>query len=109
MSQAEKEKKEKKEAMKQLRAARKERVSVASAIMKQQKKDIASIKEQIQNNVGTVPLIADATGIPASDVLWYIAALKKYGEISEGEKDGSYFQYVLCRSEGKREEAHDIG
>jgi hypothetical protein len=109
MNQGEKENKAKKEAMKQLRAARKEQITMASDIIKQQKKDIAAIKEQIQNNVGTVPLIADATGIPASNVLWYIAALKKYGDIIEGEKDGSYFQYVLPQNEEKREDAHDNG
>ena len=95
--------------MKQLRAARKAHITAASARMKQQNKDIAAIKDQIQNHVRTVPLIAEATGIPAADVLWYIAALKKYGDIIEGEKDGSYFEYMLFQSEGEKEDAHDNG
>jgi hypothetical protein len=33
--------------------------------------------------------------LPASEVLWYVATLKKYGEILEGPKDGGYFRYRL--------------
>jgi hypothetical protein len=29
-------------------------------------------------------------------VLWFIATLKKYGEIAEGDKDGGYFRYYLA-------------
>jgi DNA-binding IclR family transcriptional regulator len=43
----------------------------------------------------TVPEIAAATGLPVSEVLWYVATLKKYGEILEGPKAGSYFRYRL--------------
>jgi hypothetical protein len=30
-----------------------------------------------------------------SEAMWIVAALKKYGEIAEGEKDGGYFRYKL--------------
>ena len=43
----------------------------------------------------TVPEIAAATGLAASDVLWYVASLKKYGEILEGPKDSGYYRYRL--------------
>lgn len=109
MSQVEEEKKAKKEAMKQLRAARKEQIAEASGKMKKQKKDIEAIKEKMNNDVGTVPQIAEATGIPSSEVLWYIAALKKYGEVMEAEKDDGYFRYVLSQGSAKEEDAHDIG
>jgi hypothetical protein len=46
-----------------------------------------------------VPEISKATGIPSDRVLWYLATLKKYGDIIEGDKDGSYFRYVLAESE----------
>jgi predicted transcriptional regulator len=37
------------------------------------------------------PTIAAATGVSTAEILWYVAALKKYGEIKEAEKDGGYF------------------
>ena len=109
MSQVEEEKKAKEEAMKQLRAARKEQISVVAARMKKHKKDIKAIKEQLQNDVGTVPRIADATGIPSSEVLWYIAALKKYGEIMEAEKDDNYYRYALSQDVEQMEGEHVNG
>ena len=85
-----------KEAMKKLRAARKETIKRAADKMKKQKKAIKDIKEQLKDKAGTVPEVAEATGIPPSEVLWYLAALKNYGQILEGEKDGSYFRYKLA-------------
>ena len=109
MSQVEEKKKAKEEAMKQLRAARKEQISMVAAKMKKHKKDIKDIKEQLQNGVGTVPRIAEATGIPSSDVLWYIAALKKYGEIMEAEKNDNYFRYALSQGVEQSEDEHVNG
>lgn len=96
MAQAQ-EKKGHKEAMKQLRAERKEKIAAASARMKEQKKAIKAITEVLKYGGKTVPQIAEQTGMGASEVLWYIAALKKYGQIVEGKQDGSYFQYELAQ------------
>lgn len=85
----------KKAAMKRLRQERKQKIKAIAATMKAQKEAVKAIKEQMKNDVGTVPSIARETGISPDKVLWYIAALKKYGEISEAEKDGGYFRYVL--------------
>ena len=82
-----------KEAMKKLRAARKPTIKAAAARMKKQRKAVKAIREQLADKAGTVPEIAEATGIPSSAVLWYLAALKNYGQILEGEKEGSYFRY----------------
>ena len=95
MSQNNKQKKAKKDAMKKLRQERKQNIKENAATMKAQKEAVKAIKEQMKNDVGTVPRIAKETGISPDKVLWYIAALKKYGEISEAEKDGGYFRYVL--------------
>ena len=95
MSQNDQDKKAKREALKKLRNSRKEWITRAAAKVKEQKKALKAIKGQLKEGVETVPRIAEATGIPADRVLWYIAALKKYGEISEAEKDGGYFRYVL--------------
>ena len=95
MSRNDEQKKAKKDAMKRLRQERKQKIKAVAATIKAQKEDVKAIKEQMKNDVGTVPSIARETGISPDKVLWYIAALKKYGEISEAEKDGGYFRYVL--------------
>jgi DNA-directed RNA polymerase sigma subunit (sigma70/sigma32) len=92
-------KKKKKEAMKKLREDRKEWITKASTIVKEQKTILKAIKGHLENQPATVPEISKATGIPSDRVLWYLATLKKYGDIIEGDKDGSYFRYVLAESE----------
>jgi predicted transcriptional regulator len=92
----------KKEAMKKLRRDRKAKIKAAKALMKEQQKTIKAIKEQLRDRPMTVPEIAATTGIEASSVLWFLAALKKYGKVVEGEKEGSYFKFRLAEktSEG---------
>ena len=92
-------KKKKKEAMKKLREDRKEWIAKASTIVKEQKKILKAIKGHLENQPATVPEISKAIGIPSDRVLWYLATMKKYGDIIEGEKDGGYFRYVLAKSE----------
>ncbi|MEJ2656275.1 MAG: helix-turn-helix domain-containing protein [Desulfobacterales bacterium] len=91
-------KKKKKEAMKKLRDDRKEWIAKAAQQVKQQKKERKAIKEYLENQPATVPEISEVTGMPSDRVLWYLATLKKYGDIIEGEKDGGYFRYVLTQS-----------
>jgi predicted Rossmann fold nucleotide-binding protein DprA/Smf involved in DNA uptake len=84
-----------KTALKQLKAARKEQIAAATARMKDQRRAVKAIKARLEGTELTVPEIAAATGLPASEVLWYVATLKKYGEILEGPKDGGYYRYRL--------------
>ena len=63
-----------------------------------QRKEIKAIREQLNEKGATVPEIAGATGIPSAEVMWYLATLKRYGLIVEGEKDGGYFRYALTRT-----------
>ena len=100
MSQEATEKTEKKEAMKKLRQSRKETIKTTSVRMKENRKAIKSIKEQLRDEARTVPELAWATGLASSEVLWFIATLKKYGEIVEGDKDGGYFRYYLADAAG---------
>ncbi len=90
-----------KEALKKLKAARKEQIALVTSRMKEQRKAIKAIKEQLGDAELTVPEIAEATGLPVSEVLWYVASLKKYGEILEGPKAGSYFRYKLGQPAGE--------
>ena len=84
-----------KEALKQLKAARQEQIAAATSRMKELRRAVKAIKEHLAGTELTVPEIAAATGLPAPEVLWYVASLKKYGEILEGPKDGGYFRYRL--------------
>jgi len=101
MGQAEEEKKAQKEAMKELRKSRKQFIKSSAARLKEQNKTIKMIKEQIKDDPKTVPEISQAAGIPSSDVMWYIATMKKFGEVLEAEQDESYFRYGLADSGGE--------
>ena len=87
-----------KASLKGLREARKQSVEALSRKVKEQKRIIAGIREQLGEGPKTVPEMASALGLPSSEVLWFVAALKKYGEIAEGEKEGGYFRYELAGS-----------
>jgi predicted transcriptional regulator len=96
MSEANEEKAEKKEAMRRLRQSRKHTIKATSARVKENKRAIKAIKDHLKDEAGTVPEIAAATGLGSAEVLWFLATLKKYGEILEGDKDGGYFRYYLA-------------
>ena len=85
-----------KEALKKLRETRRFWVEKAKTSIKAQSEIIKQIKTQLAGAAGTVPEIARATGMTTSQVLLYIAGLKKYGIVVEGEKDGDYFKYHLA-------------
>jgi predicted Rossmann fold nucleotide-binding protein DprA/Smf involved in DNA uptake len=93
-----------KEALKKLKAARKEQISAATSRMKEQRRAVKAIKERMEGAELTVPEIAAATGLPVSEVLWYVASLKKYGEILEGPKDGAYYRYRLSQAAAQEAE-----
>ncbi len=84
-----------KEALKKLKAARKAQIAAATGRMKEQRRAVKAIKACLEGAELTVPEIAAATGLPVSEVLWFVASLKKYGEILEGPKAGSYYRYRL--------------
>jgi hypothetical protein len=85
-----------KEALKQLKAARKDQIAAATARMKEQRRAVKAIKASLAEAELTVPEIAGATGLPVTEVLWYVATLKKYGEVLEGPKAGGYYRYRLA-------------
>jgi predicted Rossmann fold nucleotide-binding protein DprA/Smf involved in DNA uptake len=88
---------QKKEALKNLREARKQTIAAVSASVKEQRKATAAIKAELQQGERTVPEIAAATGLPSAEVLWFVATLKKYGEVSEAMPAGSYYRYRLVQ------------
>ena len=85
-----------KEALKQLREERKVWIDRARKTVKAQNAVIKAIKTQLAEAPGTVPEIARALKMKTGDVLLFVAALRKYGEVVEGPKDGDYFKYQLA-------------
>lgn len=92
-----------KDALKRLREQRKGVVARNARESRRQARAIKSLKERLNEKGGaTVPEIAGEMDIPASEVLYYIATLKKYGEVAEGDKDGSFFRYLpVAVAEGR--------
>ncbi|SLM28048.1 conserved hypothetical protein [Desulfamplus magnetovallimortis] len=92
-------KEQKKEAIKQLRTQRKDSIANASALMKNQKKEMKVIRDFLKNGDATVPAIADGVSMPVNQTLWYVMAMKKYGEVLESTKEGAWFKYSLIPTE----------
>ena len=86
-----------KEALKKLKAARKEQIAGATKRMQAQRRALKAIKASLADSELTVPELAEATGLPVDQVLWFVASMKKYGEILEGPKAGDYYRYKLSQ------------
>ncbi|MGD9975475.1 MAG: hypothetical protein AB7S77_20635 [Desulfatirhabdiaceae bacterium] len=91
---------QKTEELKALRRARKNMIQRATEQVKEQKKAIKAIRDVLAGAACTVPEMALATGMGTELVLWYVSAMKKYGEIVESEKDDSYYRYALAPAKG---------
>ena len=98
-----------KAALKALRQERAETIARVRARLKEQKRDLAGIKAELAGQPRTVPQIAQATGLPADRVLWYVTALRKYGQAAEGDQAGGYFYYELIEDgqDPAQDEAED--
>lgn len=64
-------------------------------LLKSQKHDQQEITKALKAQPGTVPAVATATGLPSQQVLWWLAAMKKYGLVAEQGMDGDYPVYAL--------------
>ncbi len=86
-----------KEALKRLRQERQKRISELAGLVRRQKKELGMIREHLAaEEMGmTPPRLAESTGLAVSLVMWYLATMKRYGEVKEGGKDGGWFRYLL--------------
>ena len=57
------------------------------------------LERALQDAPHSVPQLAGQTGISAHEVLWHIAAMKKYGLVEETGMDesGDYYLYGLSK------------
>lgn len=82
--------------LKTLRESRKSQIAAATARMKQQRQAVQALEAALRQGDQTVPELARATRLPSAQVLYYLATLKKYGKVLEGEAAGGYFRYRLA-------------
>ena len=64
-------------------------------LLKSQKQAQQAITKALKEQPRSVPDIAQMTGLPSKDVLWWLAAMKKYGLVAEDGMNGDYPIYKL--------------
>lgn len=81
------------EMLKRLREAHAPSVERTQALVKEQRQLHQAICQFIQETPKTVPQIASQIGKTTSEVLWYLAVMKKYGVVIEAGMCGDYPLY----------------
>ncbi len=85
------------EVLKRLREAHGTTVERSQAMMKEQKQMQNAICQFIRETPKTVPEIAAEIGRPTHEVLWFVAALRKYGIVVEAGMCGDYPLYQRAK------------
>jgi predicted transcriptional regulator len=83
------------EVLKGLRESHAASFSKTQEMLKSQKQTQQAITKSLKEQPRTVPAIASLAGLPSKDVLWWLAAMKKYGLVAEEGMDGDYPIYKL--------------
>ena len=79
--------------LKRLRGEHQETVAATQALLKEQRKTANQICQAVRDKPKTVPEMAELIGLPSHEVLWHVAALKKYGILEEAGACGMYYLY----------------
>jgi predicted ArsR family transcriptional regulator len=82
-----------------LREQHRDSVGKSQALLKEQQAVRRTLQRALQVGPQTVPQLAEATGLPAHQVLWHVTALKKYGQVEEVgvDEDEVYYLYRLSK------------
>jgi hypothetical protein len=83
--------------LKKLRDERKDSIEHTRVLLKAQQEARRKICQAMRHGSETVPEIAEASGLPAHQVLWHITALKKYDQVVETGKCGEYYRYAMVQ------------
>jgi len=89
------------EILKRLREDHKDTVTRTQALLKEQRAIRRQICQTMRDAPRTVPEVAEATGLPADQVLWHITAMRKYDLVAEAEMSGEYYTYQLVQESKK--------
>jgi predicted transcriptional regulator len=79
--------------LKELRERYQVSVTRTQALVKEQSDIRRQIRLVLAEEAKSVPEIAQACGLPADKVFWYLMAMKKYGQVLEQGLDGQYYKY----------------
>jgi predicted transcriptional regulator len=83
--------------LKELREKYQTSVDETRELLKNQQNVRREIQKAIANEPKTIPQTAEETGFPATDVLWHLMAMKKYGLVVESDMQGEYYTYQLAK------------
>jgi biotin operon repressor len=87
--------------LKSLREQHQETVATTQAHVKAIQATRKKICAALHSKALTIPELAEAAGLPSDQVLWHIAALRKYGFVVEVDQDGGYYRYAQVEETGK--------
>ena len=80
----------------ELRKTHSDSVKTAQELLKSQQTVRKALMKALAGGPRTVPQLAEAVGLPAHEVLWHIAAMKKYGQVAEAGMDEEAEYYLYC-------------
>jgi predicted transcriptional regulator len=83
--------------LKRLREEHKDTIESTRALLKAQQETRRAICSAMRGGAETIPEIAQASGLPAGQVLWHITAMKKYDLVAETGKCGEYYRYAMVQ------------
>lgn len=90
--------KDNKEKLKALRAERKELIAKNRELLKKQNDEKGLIQKGLKTGEKTIPELAKETGLKGDLILYYLSAMRKYGQVEEAGHAGAYFKYKLVES-----------
>ena len=84
-----------KEKLKALKEERSNIIERNKELLKKQNSETGLIKKSLKEGSRTIPEMAKETGLKSDLILYYVSAMKKFGEIAEAGHAGGYFKYSL--------------
>jgi hypothetical protein len=87
----------------ELRKQHNQHVQAAQELLKEQQAIRKKLHLALQDGPCSVPQLAEATSLPAHQVLWYVATMKKYGQVEEAGLDEAEEYYLYCLSKGSKQ------
>lgn len=88
-------------ALKRLREQHQVGFKATQVLLKELQAVRKEMRQAMKSGPKTVPELAAVVSLPASQVLWHIAAMKKYGLVVETGLDENYYRYALAEESKK--------
>jgi len=93
------EKKKRTEMLVEMRKEHRDKVQKAQDLLKAQQSARKALERALTGGPHSVPQLAQAVNMPAHEVLWHMAGMKKYGIVAEAgvDESGDYYLYRLTK------------